>query len=740
MKGFYICRTFSKFNYKNTTMNNKLFFVILIFGLTIHTFAQSEVFESEVTQQGNLLYFKNKKFTGKLYSDEDNVPNRCKCLLEAKYKGGLLHGTKREWYSNGKLKFSGKYIYGKKTGTHIYYYNTGKKKEVQKYFNNELVEKTKYYSNGNIRRKEKFENGKVISSSIYNRDGSLKGGKKPKPAPVNPETPNKSVINNVQQETVQKPQTKTPKTSNVVTSTAQQAQQKPQNIITTTTNAQNGLQKSFYSNGNPQRIKFFKDGLLVKDSIFYDNGNLEIVKKYTDGELIHLEKYYPNNKIEKEENFLNNKKEGLQKTNYKDGQPKQIETYQSGMLTHLETYNAQGILTREENYKFDKKNGLQKTFDDTGNLKELKEFNMGILLRHERYTPKGKELIRISNGIAQIKTYNTKDKLTELRYENVKTKQPDSIYVNYQPETGLKLTEKAYANGKLIRKGQYLNDKKEGEWILFWKNGKKETHNFYSEGKLIKTRTLTYAKQIKNNYQKGDDLYMYKTYTPSEKNNYILIRFDSIKNKSEQFIKDNILEVIEQNNMKKLMQFKGIEEEELRSSIQISDIKVKLKSKKGNNKKFVTYINVLVKDHDYTSEKDYIKNYVITPATKRKPGINSHYEKDKKKAFFNSLQNLKQIFGQYISSKYPLSGSIRIKGKPNSSVQEVYANLGSFHGIEKGDIFNVLDKNGSSKAQIKVTSVMKNASIAKVTEGGKWLFTYYKTNKHPVIVKVKDTN
>ena len=707
----------------------KIWWLILLFTIQIHVInAQNYAFESEVIQRNGLVYFKGKLFSGKLFSDDDNIPNKCNCTLEAQYKKGLLNGYKKTYYKNGKPKFSGKFKMGLKDGTHTYYYENGKKKQIEKYKNGTLLEKIRYYKNGNIQKKEKFKNGKVISSILYNRDG----------------TPKNSILSSSLQksskQTFTQKQNSITKKKYLAIKTIKRKKRKRKsnkylNSSNNTVNIQDGLQKTYFDNGLPKRISLYEEGLPVKDTLFYENGNLHLVKKYNEGELIHLESYYPGNILEKEENYLNNQKHGLQKYNYQDGQPKKTEAYEYGLLTHLEEYNENGKLIKEENYKFGKKHGPQKIFDKYGNLVELKVYDTGILVKHERYTGNGKELINIQNDIAEIKVFNNQDKLLILKYEDIKTKQPDSLWITFDPETGEKLTEKSYHKGKLFRKGQYSHNKKNGEWITYWENGEKETHTIYNNGQVEKSFTITYAKLLKNNYKKGDTIWAYPTYLPKLEYQFILVRFDSVQTISQKIIKKKILEILRQQRLKPVKNIELIKDKELYAIMHFSKFKIKLKSKNNEGKKFVTFIAFDFKYQNLKTGQNYEKSFMITPATFEKPKYSSHYVKSKKEAYFKTLKNLTDKIKHFASSKFPLSGVIRKKSGNASSISEVFINLGTQEGIKKGDYFKVLNKQGTVKALLKVTNVMSNASIARVEEGKKWLPQYLINNPLPVAIK-----
>jgi len=687
-----------------------LFFLII----TNISFAQNDVFNNEVVKKNGKIYYKNKLFSGTLYSDTDGVPNKCDCTLKASYLNGLLKGTKKEWYRTGKLKYSGKFINGKKTGIHISYYKSGRKKSEIKYANGSIINKKLYYNNGKLRKVETYKNKTVVSSVLYNRDGTKKASEKQQKTTKIVTSTTNDKKNTIKQS----------KKSDVKQHAKKEKTMVVQNINLVT----DGLQKSYFSNGNIKRIAYAKDGLLVKDSLFYPTGKMKLIKKFFDGELIHSEKYNQNEKLLFESNFENNKKHGFQKENYENGNPKIIENYENGMLNHREVFFENGSLKVEENFRFNKKQGIQKYYDDKSVLKELEEYNNNKLIRHEKYTNEGKELISIVNNLSKIKTYNSNNKLIKLAYENIVTKKPDSLCVTYNPENGNKLEETAYNEGKIIRKGKYSNNKKDGKWVNYWLNGKKETHLHYKEGVLLSSQTYTYAKQIKNNLKKSDLLFSYITYTPKETNNYILVRIDSVSGKSKKIIKEKIINSLLKTNLKQIDSHSNIQDKELFSVIHFKNLQTKLKSKTPKNIKFVYLISIEITLENFINDKTTYKKLIATPATKTK-GIKSFYTKDKKEAYFATLFNFEKELAKYLSIKFPLSGVARKRSGNNSEVWTVYINIGKQQGVNVDDVFVVYnEQHNIKKVQIRIKESKANISIGKVIEGDKWLYNYLKTN------------
>ncbi len=148
---------------------------LLIVTLPVYTisFAQIDVFEDEIVNKNNIIYYQNQALTGTVYSnDEEDIPNTCQCTLKAHYKNGLLDGEKMEFYKNGKLKFKGNYKNGKPTGKHLRYNQNGQIIEKSTYQNSMPVELV-FFENDKIIKKEIYKNGKLETIKEFDKTGKL---------------------------------------------------------------------------------------------------------------------------------------------------------------------------------------------------------------------------------------------------------------------------------------------------------------------------------------------------------------------------------------------------------------------------------------------------------------------------------------------------------------------------------------------------------------------------------------
>ncbi len=677
----------------------KQLYCLFLFSVIFNIYSQNDAFTNEVTYRGEKVFFNNKPLTGWLFSEQDGIPNDCDCILKAKYTNGLLNGEKKEWYSNGKPKLSAIYKNGK------------------------LASKKIYFKNGKIKKDEKYNNGTLIKSVLYNRDGSIKSNT------------NRQIVNN--NKVTYSPTQQQPNTNNTLvnyqTNTSNTTEQ---NTLDYNTIYKEGLINILYPNGNKKRISLYKSNLIVKDSLFFETGDLQMSKKYMDGELVHTEEYNKSKKLIKEENFLNNKKNGKQQENYKDGTPKLIEIYDNGSLIHKEKYTNSGLPLLEENYKFNKKNDLQKIYDADGKIKKIEKYNLGVLEKTEKFTNTGKEVIIIKNNLTEIKTYNNKGLLISNNFENTLTKLKDSVETKYNPNNGYKIYECAYKNGKIIRKGNYKNNKKDGLWHFFYSNNKGEKSEFYSNGKIIKDEEIIYANQIKNSYKTQDYLFAYQTPGRHIKNNYILLKFNT-ENKEEIINKIKDLNVtVFKNKFKYIKDTIGLSNIQLYAKIVCSDINYRFKPKEGNPNKYIVYIKEKLHINQLKDSIIAKRDFVFTPVNQKNTSINSLYTKDKTKAFNQTKNNLKTKISKYIETIFPQKALLyRVISQSKTEIKKIRLYTIRSNEISEKDIFILKGEGNDIKVKFIVTSITEGVVFCKVETGGKWLFNYLKNNKNPILEK-----
>ncbi len=129
-------------------MNKIFIFIFILVVFTYTSYAQIDVFESEIVVKNNIAYYNNKPFTGTLYSDDDTViPNECECTKKAAYKNGLLDGMCQEWTKNGEIL-----------------------KEA--YYSNGIIQNEKQYTGGKLAKELEYDNGNLVKITEY-KDNEL---------------------------------------------------------------------------------------------------------------------------------------------------------------------------------------------------------------------------------------------------------------------------------------------------------------------------------------------------------------------------------------------------------------------------------------------------------------------------------------------------------------------------------------------------------------------------------------
>ncbi len=671
--------------------------LFVLFGLLFGTyaFAQKGAFDNEVTENNGKIYFEGKPFTGVLFSSQDGIPNDCDCTLKASYKNGLLHGLKREWHVNGKLKFKGKYENGKPVGTHVYLDDKGKTIKKLTYHNGALQEKTLYYANGRIKKKEVYENGRVIQAVIYNRDGSIKGATHEDKTRQADEKPKR----NKKPDVPSGPDNELTNRANPINSR----------------NA-NGLQYEYFDNGRIKRILLKQNGLPVKDSVFYENGQVRSVKKYINGELVHTEWHSEAGVLLKEENFMDNKKHGVQRENYSDGSAKRLEIYEFGFLSHREEFGPNGKPVLEENYRFGKKDGVQKYYDPTGNLTEWSEYRNGILIQRRKKTPEGEEITKLEGEIFSVKTFDAGNNLIRLYYLQKDEKTLDSLWVEFDPVTRQKTLQKKYRNGKLIEQGRFLNGHKNGTWVYYAPDSTYEKREIYRNGKIIKRQKLIYGRQLKKLYKEGDYLFQYHKYADSL-TEYVILRIPPKEGKEYEYIAQALVKAMK-TRLQPVRFAPGLEDEQVFSLIRVDSLSSKLKR---NGKRYLYLIYISLQHTDFETGESQQQSWMVLPGSSSE-NIKEKYVRDKKDAFFNTVNALYEKMKSFTHRTHPFTALAKRKKGTQKEVTEVYINAGTRQGIKEKDIFYT-KPNASQTVIIKITVAGAQYSVGKVVQGKELLRT-----------------
>ena len=159
---------------------------LLLIALNQHiSYGQIDAFVDEVNERQGITYYQNAPLTGTLYSnDKNDIPNKCKCTSMAFYKNGKIYGTKKEWYTNGKIKSEGNYQNGQAIGDHIHYDEQGNvnikthfengEEQWTIYLKNGVIQKKDFYKNNAIQKTETYQDDKIVSIENYDNGKIIK--------------------------------------------------------------------------------------------------------------------------------------------------------------------------------------------------------------------------------------------------------------------------------------------------------------------------------------------------------------------------------------------------------------------------------------------------------------------------------------------------------------------------------------------------------------------------------------
>ncbi|WP_349764108.1 hypothetical protein [Fusobacterium sp. SYSU M8D902] len=250
---------------------------------------------------------------------------------------------------------------------------------------------------------------------------------------------------------------------------------------------------------------------------------------------------------------MEEKRNGEQKTFYKNGVIRKIENYKDGEYNgEQKTFYENGAIRKIENYKDGEYDGEQKIFYENGNLEDLQKYdnNKRIGEWKEFYEDGNLKTISLykNNNLEKQSSYNSNGELIE--DFNVNYKDGMNFYIgkylkktndtykegfyNDKGFTGILKTyypngnvqeifnleddfyigkyEKYYENGKLFISGEYNNNSmKDKEWKYYeengnylsckiFNNGKYEKELEYYNNKLIRERNFFENKIVVNNF------------------------------------------------------------------------------------------------------------------------------------------------------------------------------------------------------------------------------------------------
>jgi uncharacterized protein len=277
-----------------------------------------------------------------------------------------------------------------------------------------------------------------------------------------------------------------------------------------------GEWQHFNSNGALAAImNHVKDSTIV-DVVFYHPDG---VTKASEGRFIQKKKE-GNWKIWSEagieladENFKDSLLDGTCKYFYPSGKPLKIENYKHGLQNGAFTeYYENGKKRAEGSYSGGEKDGPYKAWFESGNLdcegKYVKGFqDGGWYYYHETGKPKvslsykrGTETKRRYENGTFKEYYDSTIPKSEYTYQNAQKDGPFTEWYDKGEYVQVPVTEEEQSTGirqkeqlqgtQVRMHGDYVDDKLEGEVMFYRENGAVEKVEEWSDGVLIKTRTV----------------------------------------------------------------------------------------------------------------------------------------------------------------------------------------------------------------------------------------------------------
>jgi len=120
-----------------------------------------DVSNKDLKSVDNLLYYRNKPFSGILSSKVDTL-----IINTVSYLEGKKHGKEQKLYANGKIAATRLYLNGKKSGIHKAWWSNGQLKFEKKYDDNgnPIGIQREWYSNGKQAKELNYIQGKESGS------------------------------------------------------------------------------------------------------------------------------------------------------------------------------------------------------------------------------------------------------------------------------------------------------------------------------------------------------------------------------------------------------------------------------------------------------------------------------------------------------------------------------------------------------------------------------------------------
>ncbi len=404
-----------------------------------------------------ICYYKDDVLDGKLTTYYKNG----KVKSETTMTDDLTNGYYTSFYMNGKVKSEGRIIEDENQGPWYFYNENGKLNASQYYLDGELDGyKEEYYPNGQKSIEYKYYRGWLEEVTNYDLDG-------------------KAIATDI-----------------FVKGQGKYRLLYPDGKLMAETNYKNGefegIFKSYYFDGTPERVCYYKAGMLDSNYVYYQHGGAKSMEgKYANGDKVGLWKYYDDDgKLSSISNYKSGVLDGEYIRYFANGNKKFISVIKNDFWEGPGvTFDPKGALAYQVNYNDDL--AISYTFNDSnGKLKENIPFDSAT----------GSMTAFFANGKpSRVCAYigGEKHGIDREYYENGNLKSEQRTEHNVQQGPA----KSYYENGKLESDFNFLDENEHGLCKTYYESGliKREVNyefgtihglvKIYNEsGKLLQTK------------------------------------------------------------------------------------------------------------------------------------------------------------------------------------------------------------------------------------------------------------
>lgn len=371
---------------------------------------------------------------------------------EVSYVKGIASGPFRGWYENGQLKTEGQYVNDEMSGSWKRYHSNGKLKSTENYVNGQLEgEYIEYYNNGQLYTRYNSRKGKMEGDATYYDEDG------------------KMYCVLLFEKDKLKAGKYFDKSGKQIS--ASESNGKKLALTTYTPEGFRKAQRLYNEDGNAEGTHSF----------YYTSGTLRETNTYANGDLEGIAIHYHVNKQKKNEvNYTGDNKDGYLTSWYSHGGKEQEGWYKDNKAQgNWIDYDELGAVIAVTPFLNDDIHGIQSDYWPNGKLRSQSYHQFGVYKGIKQYDTTGQLInnVLLTNGSGDHET--------------------------------------RYVNGRLLGKGKYVNDNRQGNFTYYFFDGSPETEEYYKHGLRDSSyRDYYYGGKlrIEGQYKLGDKAGVWKYY------------------------------------------------------------------------------------------------------------------------------------------------------------------------------------------------------------------------------------